>query len=131
MSDRRKEVGRPHEIESWTGFAFPGRGDRYSALKYSWRSFSGINYDARSKTKSIFKFVGPEKPGWVSYPFDLRPMVSRRSASEKQKHDAINRHNILWNSDQGLTQAFRRRMSVKSLAIMTTCVFKHSYGTAR
>jgi len=52
------------EIEAWTAFDFPGRGDKFSLKKYRWNDFSGVGWDSRSKTEAIYKFVGHDKPGW-------------------------------------------------------------------
>ena len=32
--NRNKDVGEPYEIEAWLGFNFPGRGDKYSKMKW-------------------------------------------------------------------------------------------------
>jgi len=34
-------------------------------MTYHWKHFSGIDYDAKTRTKAIFKFVGENKPGWA------------------------------------------------------------------
>ena len=64
--DRRKEISSPHEIDSWTRFEFPGRNGKYSSKQYSWQDFSGIDYDASTHSNAIYKFVGPNKPGWAT-----------------------------------------------------------------
>ena len=33
-NDRTKLVGEMHDIEGWTKFDFPGRGDKYSSMKW-------------------------------------------------------------------------------------------------
>ena len=43
--DRNEETGEPHEIESYTGYDFPGRGDRHSPFKWHWYHFSGVGSD--------------------------------------------------------------------------------------
>ncbi|KAK3689315.1 alpha-amylase-like protein [Podospora appendiculata] len=58
--DRTKVVGEPREIEAWTGYKFPGRGSTYSPLKWNKSHFTGIDYDALSGEKGVFKFVGKE-----------------------------------------------------------------------
>jgi len=35
-NDRTKNVSDAYEISAWLGFDFPGRGDKYSKLKYHW-----------------------------------------------------------------------------------------------
>ena len=66
LPDRRKEMSRPHEVDVWTKFDFPGRGAKYSPKQYSWRDFSGVDYDAATHTNAIYKFTGPKKPGWAT-----------------------------------------------------------------
>lgn len=60
-SDRTKDVGEQHEIEAWLGFEFPGRGDKYSAMKWHWEHFSGTDYDAGNDRTAIFRIVGDNK----------------------------------------------------------------------
>jgi alpha-amylase len=43
--NRNVVVGPEREIETWTVFDFPGRGDRYSGLKWRWRHFDAVDYD--------------------------------------------------------------------------------------
>jgi alpha-amylase len=62
-NDRTKEVGEPYEIEGWLGFDFPGRGDKYSSMKYHWHHFSGTDYNQANEKKAIYKIVGDNK-GW-------------------------------------------------------------------
>lgn len=62
--EQREEVtSEPYEIEGWTGFNFPGRGDRYSAFKWHWYHFSGVDYDLKNKKEGVFEIVGEGK-GW-------------------------------------------------------------------
>ena len=53
----------PYEIEGWTGFDFPGRGEQYSTFKWHWYHFSGVDYDVATKKEGIFEIVGEGK-GW-------------------------------------------------------------------
>lgn len=72
-----------YDIEGWTGFTFPGRGDKYSKMKwnynvravprngldlllYTWltytpQHFTGVDYDAKNEKTSIFKIHGDGK----------------------------------------------------------------------
>ncbi len=61
--DRNKKVSEPYEIEAWTKFTFPGRGDKYSPFKWSWVHFSGTDFDAKTNKKAIFMIEGINK-GW-------------------------------------------------------------------
>lgn len=60
---RNTFLSEPYEIEAWTGFSFPGRGDTYSPFKWHWYHFSGTDYDASRKKKGVFQIVGEGK-GW-------------------------------------------------------------------
>jgi alpha-amylase len=64
LPDRRKETGKPQEIEAWTGFDFKGRGGMYSSMKYNWNHFTATDYDAKTQTNAIYKFLGRDKKGW-------------------------------------------------------------------
>ena len=60
--DQREEAEtEPYEIEGWTGFDFPGRGDRYSGFKWHWYHFSGVDCDAATGKKGIFQIVSEGK----------------------------------------------------------------------
>lgn len=63
QEDRTKEIGEPIEIEGWTGFDFPGRGDKYSDFKWSYYHFNGVDFDNLTGTKAIYKILGENK-GW-------------------------------------------------------------------
>lgn len=62
-NDRTKEISDAYEIEGWLGFDFPGRGDKYSSMKYHWEHFSGTDWDQSKERKAIFKILGDNK-GW-------------------------------------------------------------------
>ncbi len=64
-TDRTKELGKPIEIEAWTGFDFAGRNGRYSPMKYRWQHFTGTDYDHRTQTNGVFKFLGRGKKDWA------------------------------------------------------------------
>jgi len=59
QSDRRKEISPPRVIEPWIHYNFPGRGDKYSTLKWHWEHFNGTDWDQRGQRKAIFKIVNP------------------------------------------------------------------------
>lgn len=61
QEQREEAKTEPYEIEGWTGFDFPGRGERYSAFKWHWYHFSGVDYDVSRKKESIFQIVGEGK----------------------------------------------------------------------
>ncbi|MDO5732733.1 MAG: alpha-amylase [Eubacteriales bacterium] len=60
-SDRDRAISDAHEIEAWTGFDFPGRAERYSAFKWHWYHFTGVDFDQRSGRTGIFKLCGEHK----------------------------------------------------------------------
>ncbi|PSN74182.1 glucan 1,4-alpha-maltohexaosidase precursor [Corynespora cassiicola Philippines] len=62
-NDRTKEVSDPYEIEGWLGFDFPGRGDKYSKMKWHWEHFSGTDWNQENEKKAIYKIMGDNK-GW-------------------------------------------------------------------
>ena len=59
--NRNETIGEPFEIEAWTGFEFPGRGDRYSSFKWHWYHFSGTDYDNLTQRDGIFRIMGNGK----------------------------------------------------------------------
>ena len=62
-SDRTKNLTGPIEIEGWTGYDFPGRGNTYSDFKWSFNHFSGVDYDNITGSKAIYRIIGQNK-GW-------------------------------------------------------------------
>ncbi|KAI1639119.1 glucan 1,4-alpha-maltohexaosidase [Biscogniauxia mediterranea] len=63
--DRNRNISDKYEIEAWVGFDFPGRGDKYSQLKYHWYHFSGVDYNAQNGQQGIFKIIGDKSQGWA------------------------------------------------------------------
>ena len=53
--DRTQDIGRPHQIEAWLAWDFPGRGDKYSSQKYHREHFNATDYDAKEHRNGIFK----------------------------------------------------------------------------
>lgn len=62
-SDRMRDIGDARDIESYTAFTFPGRGDKYSPFKWHWQHFSGVDYDRLTGDTSIYRILGYGK-GW-------------------------------------------------------------------
>lgn len=56
--DREQPVSGPHDITAWTRFDFPGRGDKYSAFKWNWTCFHGVDYDEATHRNGIYLFQG-------------------------------------------------------------------------
>ncbi|MTD41509.1 alpha-amylase [Erwinia sp. CPCC 100877] len=61
--NRNKVITGKEEISAWTKFTFPGRKQKYNDYIWTWRNFSGIDYDDRRKDHGIFNFAGK---GWGS-----------------------------------------------------------------
>ncbi|PLS18463.1 alpha-amylase [Bacillus sp. M6-12] len=59
--DRTKEISEPFEIEGWTKFTFPNRGDKYSSFKWSFEHFNGTDYDVKTGRNGVFRIVGENK----------------------------------------------------------------------
>lgn len=58
--NRNEFVGEQREIRSHTMFNFPGRGNKYSAYKWTASDFNGVDFDDITKEQGIFKFEGKE-----------------------------------------------------------------------
>lgn len=60
--DNRDEViSEPYDIEGWTKFNFPGRGDQYSEFKWYHQHFTAVDFDQRNGENGIFKIQGQAK----------------------------------------------------------------------
>jgi alpha-amylase len=55
--NRTKNLTKPKEIESWLRFNFPGRGGKYSPMRYTWEQFNASDWDDRGRKHAIFKIV--------------------------------------------------------------------------
>lgn len=60
-NDRNVAITEPYEIQGWTGFDFPGRGNKYSAFKWNWHHFTGTEMDDAKRRTAIFRIVGEGK----------------------------------------------------------------------
>lgn len=56
--DRNKVICDLGEIDVWTRFTFPGRGDEYSDFVWDWTCFDGTDYDATNKETVLLTFEG-------------------------------------------------------------------------
>ncbi|AJY74663.1 alpha-amylase [Paenibacillus beijingensis] len=59
--NRTEEISEPIEIEGWTKFTFPGRGDAYSSFKWNFEHFNGTDYDAGKERMGIYRIIGDNK----------------------------------------------------------------------
>jgi alpha-amylase len=52
--DRNQALGPAKEIEVWTAFDFPGRGNKYSEFKWRWTHFDCVGHNASTGRDGIF-----------------------------------------------------------------------------
>ncbi|KAF2716120.1 glycoside hydrolase family 13 protein [Polychaeton citri CBS 116435] len=55
--DRRREICQPLRVEAWLKYDFPGRGDRYSSMKWRAEHFNGTDWDQRREKNAIYKLI--------------------------------------------------------------------------
>jgi alpha-amylase len=60
-ANRTQDISKPFDIEGWTKFTFPGRGEKYSSFKWNSEHFNGTDYDARNNRSAIFRILGENK----------------------------------------------------------------------
>ncbi|ACU08637.1 Cytoplasmic alpha-amylase [Flavobacteriaceae bacterium 3519-10] len=60
--NRQQNISEPFEIESYTKFTFPGRGDQYSEFKWNFQCFSGVDY--AEGHDGIFQIIHDHGDGW-------------------------------------------------------------------
>ncbi|MBT2662100.1 alpha-amylase [Bacillus sp. ISL-45] len=60
-NNRNNEVSGEYQIDAWTGFNFPGRGNTYSSFKWHWYHFDGTDWDERRDLNRVYKFRGTGK----------------------------------------------------------------------
>ncbi|KAF9475389.1 alpha amylase [Pholiota conissans] len=63
-ADRTKARGPARQIEGWTAFEFPGRGDQYSAMHWNHGHFTAVDWDQRTHKKEIYRIAEPGRRGW-------------------------------------------------------------------
>lgn len=61
QNNREKDVSEDMKIKAWTGFDFPGRAGKYSDFIWHYYHFTGVDYDANTDTKAIFRILGDGK----------------------------------------------------------------------
>lgn len=69
-NDRTKFISDPFEIEAWTKFIFPGRGDTYSNFKWDFKCFSGVDWANDIQEKGIFSIQNEVGNGFEEVPSD-------------------------------------------------------------
>ncbi|AOZ93080.1 alpha-amylase [Paenibacillus crassostreae] len=60
-NNRTQDISKPFDIEGWTKFTFPGRGNQYSSFKWNYDHFNGTDYDARNNRSGVFRIIGENK----------------------------------------------------------------------
>ncbi len=60
-NNRNEQISGEEEIEAWTKFTFPGRKGTYNDYIWTWKNFSGVDYDDRTKDHALFN-IGDK--GW-------------------------------------------------------------------
>lgn len=57
--NRTEPIGEPRQIKAWTGFTFPGRGERYSSLQWHWWHFNAVDANAvEGDLPAVYLFEG-------------------------------------------------------------------------
>ena len=60
-NDRTKNIGEERDIEGWTKFEFKGRNGKHSDFKMDFNHFTGVDYDAKTGDKGVFRILGKNK----------------------------------------------------------------------
>lgn len=80
--NRQQNLSEPFEIESYTKFTFPGRGEKYSNFKWNFQCFSGVDF-AKGQEDGIYQIINDHGEGWEE-------MIS----NEKGNYDYLMYNNI-------------------------------------
>ena len=71
LDNRNEFISEPFEIEAFTRFTYPARADKYSAFKWDFQCFSGVDYDAASQEDNvIYSIQNQYGQGWDEVPGD-------------------------------------------------------------
>lgn len=71
LNNREEFISEPFEIEAFTRFAYPARAEKYSAFKWDFQCFSGVDYDAASPEDGvIYSIQNQYGDGWDQVPGD-------------------------------------------------------------
>ncbi|UOE41659.1 alpha-amylase [Chryseobacterium suipulveris] len=62
-NNRQHNISDVFEIESFTKFTFPGRGNTYSDFEWNFTCFSGVDF-AEGQDKGIFQIIHDHGDGW-------------------------------------------------------------------
>ena len=61
---RDNGISAPYEIQSYTKFTFPGRGDKYSEFKWDFTCFTGVDYAEGEEGDSIYRIINDYGDNW-------------------------------------------------------------------
>lgn len=62
-NDRTKTISEPLEINTYTKYTFPGRGDTYSDFKWNFTCFTGVDHDENGR-EGIFRIINDYGDDW-------------------------------------------------------------------
>nr|BAW15172.1 alpha-amylase [Pholiota microspora] len=63
-TNRLRDAGHARNIKGWTAFDFPGRGDKYSTLRWNHEHFTAVDWDQETRTKAIYRIAEQGRKGW-------------------------------------------------------------------
>ena len=61
---RDKGISAPFEIQSYTKFTFPGRGEKYSDFKWDFTCFSGVDFAEGEEGNNIYRIINDYGDNW-------------------------------------------------------------------
>ncbi len=94
--DRTEEISEPHEIEGWTEFTFPGRNNMYSAFKWNYNLFTGVDHDNITGKNAVYKIIGENKD-WAESVDDERGNYDYlMNADVNYAHPEVRKEVISW-----------------------------------
>jgi alpha-amylase len=69
--DRLNPKGPTEDIDSWTGFTFPGRNRKHSDFEWHWQHFDAVDYEADNpgEYNTLYLFEGKQFDDYVSREF--------------------------------------------------------------
>ncbi len=63
-NNRQQNVSDPIEIEAYTKFTFPGRGNQYSDFNWDFNCFTGVDYAENDDDHAIYQIIHDHGDGW-------------------------------------------------------------------
>jgi len=62
--NRGEVISGDYHIKAYTKFTFPGRGDKYSAFKWDYHCFGGVDRDENKQESGIYKILNEYGTDW-------------------------------------------------------------------